>query len=91
MALLSGLGIYDHPCRSGVHVLSSPLLSSPEQTLSLLLLLALVWLLVCCALAGFVAVYLELHVSCTQLAQNASFNGLQDRTLCIPTHTLFSE
>ena len=88
MALLSGLGSITISLSQQD---SCPLLSSPVQTLSLLLLLALVWLLVCCALAGFVAVYLELHVSCTQLAQNASFNGLQDRTLCIPTHTLFSE
>ena len=68
-----------------------PLDPLPAQTLSLILLFALVWVLVCIALAGFVAVYVELSVSCTQLGQNANFTGFQDRMLCIPTYSLFSK
>lgn len=69
----------------------SPLPLPTAQTLSLVLLFAVVWILVCIALACIVTVYVELSVSCTQLGQNPNFAGIQDRTLCIPTQTLFSE
>lgn len=70
------------------HILTTCLgYSCSVFSIILLLLFALVWVLVCVALAFVITVYLEISLACQQVLERP---GLNDAQRCLPTATLFN-